>query len=484
MASTVAASSFEGDKAELYRHRLHRYVTTMRNGQADRVPIRPFLAEFCGRYAGYDCMQVTHDRDLAFEAVRRVAADFDCDALVGNMVYVWTGLTQALGLKYYGTPGIDCPADHGFQYIEPPRDKAWMKPEEYDHLIEDPTGYLYSVWLPRVSGEIGSGGEGASYRGTVALVKSAMAMWDYFLAFGTQAERMRAECAMPGALCGILKAPLDILADKLRGYLGLVQDLRNQPDKVLRACQALAPHLAHVAQASADPEKLLPIGHWMHRSCVPFVTPDHFREIHWPTLRPIVESLWAAGHQTLFYAEGDWDAHLNAFAELPAGSIIYHVDQGEIAAADYCLGERFCISGGVPNTLLSMGSPDQIRARCRKVIECVGRDGGYILDASAIVQNDAKVENVMAMLEAGREFGSYGGEPCADAPGPFGPEPGYVPTDMSNWSTERLPGVCVPWQEKVAELPFLRARPDLAQRIWENLDEFGYAFIWHCLVSF
>ncbi|MFG0251935.1 MAG: uroporphyrinogen decarboxylase family protein, partial [Phycisphaerales bacterium JB038] len=366
----------------------------------------------------------------------------------------------------------------------PPKDKAWMRPDEYDHLIEDPTGYLYSVWLPRVSGEVGRAAVGPSYRGTVALVKSAMAMWDYFLAFGTQAERMRVDCAMPGALCGILKAPLDILADKLRGYLGLVHDLRKQPDKVLRACQALAPHLAHVARASADPEKLLPIGHWMHRSCVPFVTPEHFATIHWPTLKPIVESLWAAGHQTLFYAEGDWDAHLGAFAELPAGSIVYHVDQGEMASAHERLGERFCLSGGVPNTLLSMGAPDQVRAHCRETIERYGQEGGFILDANAIVQNDARIENVKAMVEAGREFGSYGGEPCADEPAPFGPEPGFQPTDMSRWSTERLPGVCLPWQEKVAELPPLRARPELAQRIWENLDEFGYAFIWHCLVSF
>ena len=29
------------------------------------------------------------------------------------MVYVWTGLTQAIGLKYYAIPGIDIPADTG-----------------------------------------------------------------------------------------------------------------------------------------------------------------------------------------------------------------------------------------------------------------------------------------------------------------------------------------------------------------------------------
>ena len=96
---------------QLYQRRLKRYVTAMRKGKPDRVPIRPFVAEFAAKYAGLTCQQVTHDYEQAFAAARRCAADFDWDAVVGNMVYVWTGLTQAVGLKYYAVPGIDVPAD-------------------------------------------------------------------------------------------------------------------------------------------------------------------------------------------------------------------------------------------------------------------------------------------------------------------------------------------------------------------------------------
>ena len=103
-----------------YQSRLNRYVTAMRNGKPDMIPIRPFVAEFTGVYAGYTCQELAHDYDKAFAAARKCAADFDWDAVVPNMVYVWTGLTQAIGLKYYGIPGIDVPADTGFQYREPP----------------------------------------------------------------------------------------------------------------------------------------------------------------------------------------------------------------------------------------------------------------------------------------------------------------------------------------------------------------------------
>ena len=51
-------------------------------------------------------------------------------------------------------PAIDVGPDVAFQYREPAEDGAFMKREEYDELIEDPTRFLYETWLPRVSGEV------------------------------------------------------------------------------------------------------------------------------------------------------------------------------------------------------------------------------------------------------------------------------------------------------------------------------------------
>ncbi len=390
-----------------YAERLKRYTTAMRNGKPDRVPIRPFVAEFAAKYAGYNCQQVTHDYELAFDAVRKCATDFDWDAVVGNMVYVWTGLTQAIGLKYYAVPGIDVPSDTGFQYREPPEDNAHMKPEEYDELIADPTGFLFNVWLPRVSADIVAPNEPATYRSHLALLKGGMAMLKYFYAFPQQGARLQQECGMPSAIAGILKAPFDILADKLRGYIGLTVDMFERPDQVKKACEALAPHLLHVALTSAEPTKTLPIAIWMHRGCVPFVSFETFENLYWPTLKPIILEIVKRGYQVLFYAEGNWNMHLKSFAELPDGSIIYHVDKADIFEVHKAIGHKFCLSGGVPNYLLGFGTPDDVRACCKKVIDGVARDGGYIMDASAIIQNDAKVENIQAMTEFTREYGVY-----------------------------------------------------------------------------
>ena len=286
----------------LYAQRLNRYVTAMRNGMPDRVPLRPFVAELTARYAGYTCQEVTHDYNKAFEAVIRCCKDFDWDAVVANMVYVWTGLTQAIGLRYYGVPGINVGPDVGFQYREPSESEAFMKREEYDDLIEDPTRFLYETWLPRVTGEVSAKGRAVTYRNNLSFVKGGMAMLNYFHAFGPQVERMRRECGTVSSICGMLKAPLDILGDKLRGYIALAFDLKEIPDKVERACQALMPHLGYLALTGADPQKTIPIPIWMHRGCTPFISRQDFETIYWATLRPIVEALWDQGNQVLFYA--------------------------------------------------------------------------------------------------------------------------------------------------------------------------------------
>jgi uroporphyrinogen-III decarboxylase len=475
---------------QLYRERLSRYVAAMRNERPDVIPVRPFVAEFTARYAGYTCQEVAHDFQKAFDAAVRCARDFDWDAVVPNMVYVWTGLTVAMGLRYYGVPGITIPPDIGFNYIEPPEEKAFMKADEYDALIEDPTGFLYNVWFPRVCADAVRPGEPNTFRHNLALVKGGMAMLHYFNAFGPQIARLRAECGTVSAIAGIFKAPFDILADKLRGYVGLTMDMHTQPDKVLKACEALMLHLCHVGLTTADPARQVPIGFWMHRGCVPFVNPAQFDSHYWPTLKPIIEEFWKHGHQTLFYAEGKWHHHFDAFRELPDRSIVFHCDHDDIFEAHRRLHDKFALSGGIPNALLSYGSAEEVREFCERVIREVAADGGYIMDAGAIMQNDTSPDNLRLMTQLARDLGGGSGPgytvtPPEETQGPQPTEADRQRPGLAHpAATKRAPGVCVPWEEKRAELPEITGDEDLVRQVWEATDAFGNVFIWQCLLSF
>jgi uroporphyrinogen-III decarboxylase len=310
-------------------------------------------------------------------------------------------------------------------------------------------------------------------------------MTQFFWALGEQERRLREETGTVTAIAGMLRAPLDIIADKLRGYVGLVEDLHVRPGKVRAACEALMPHLAQFALATADPSRRVPIGFWMHRGCVPFVTPAQFDSVFWPTLEPIVREIWAHGHQTLFYAEGDWRRHYGAFAGLPDRSIVLHVDRADPFEAKRALGAKFCLSGGVPNTLLARGSPEDVRSYCRKLLEGVGREGVYIMDASAILQNDARVENLRAMTEATLEHGVCPRGRSVDAGGPepaaADRRPGaFVRRDAG----ARPAGTCIPWSRVRGALPPVAGDEDVCRRVWDGLDAAGYMFIWTVFLVF
>jgi hypothetical protein len=208
------------------------------------------------------------------------------------------------------------------------------------------------------------------------------------------------------------------------------------------------------------------------------VRPEHFSDIYWPTLRPIVEELWRSGRQTLFYAEGNWDYHLGDFAALPDFSVVYHLDQGDPATVFRRLGGRFCLSGGIPNALLASGRPEQVRAKVKEVLDICSRDGAYIMDAAAIVQNDATIENMRAMTEATLEHGVY---PRVRSAPPAMPCSAGPPFERA---TRTPPGAVVPWENAKGGWPSVTGDEELVRRIWAQTDGLAYLFVWHILVSF
>lgn len=251
------------------------------------------------------------------------------------------------------------------------------------------------------------------------------------------------------------------------------------------------PHLCHVGLTTADPARQVPIGFWMHRGCVPFINPRTFASHNWPTLRPIIEEFWRQGHQTLFYAEGKWHHHFDAFRELPDRSIVFHCDQDDVFLAHRKLHDKFALSGGIPNALLSYGQPEEVRAFCRRVISEVARDGGYIMDAGAIMQNDTRVENIRVMTDTARQYGVY-------SAGSYSPPTATPPCDLPSSVADRQqltglqgrpaphvrPGVCFPWEERLKDLPEITGSPELIRRVWEDIDAFGNMYIWQLLLSF
>ena len=50
--------------------------------------------------------------------------------------------------------------------------------------------------------------------------------------------------------------------------------------------------------------------------------------------------------------------------------------------------------------------------------------------------------------------------------------------------TKVKPGACIPWEEKLKELPKIEGNAELVKKIHEDIDTLAYVYIWHCLLSF
>jgi hypothetical protein len=60
----------------------------------------------------------------------------------------------------------------------------------------------------------------------------------------------------------------------------------------------------------------------------------------------------------------------------------------------------------VPCSLLQTGTPDDVRAHCKKLIDIVGKDGGFIMSTRSPV-DDAVPENLKALIDFTIEYSIY-----------------------------------------------------------------------------
>ena len=104
------------------------------------------------------------------------------------------------------------------------------------------------------------------------------------------------------------------------------------------------------------------------------------------------------------FAEGGYNTRLEYINEFPKGSVVWYFDKTNMFQAKKMLGDKCCIQGNVPSSLLVAGSPEEVKKYCRELIEGCGKGGGFILSAGASPENP-KLDNVRAMLEAAKEFG-------------------------------------------------------------------------------
>jgi uroporphyrinogen-III decarboxylase len=92
--------------------------------------------------------------------------------------------------------------------------------------------------------------------------------------------------------------------------------------------------------------------------------------------------------------------------DIPRGKTLWMIDQSDMTKVKQTVGKNACLFGNVPSTMLNLGTPKDVKAYVKKLIDTVGKDGGLIIGNGAFF-DQAKPENVKAIVDTAKEYGTY-----------------------------------------------------------------------------
>ncbi len=362
-----------------------------------------------------------YDYDKAAAAIKKYHEDFMPDFQTTSVAPA--RVFELLGLKFVDWPGGNLSEETPWQYVE----GVYMAEDEYDALIADPETFFRRALLPR----FGTAFEGmaglapawemmeattmlfsilpfadpAVLESVQRLAAAAQECLKWLTAIGGAGVDAAARLGLPRSTGGLAKAPYDILADTLRGTKGIMIDRFRQPDKILEASERLVPLVIDWCVRQADRADAPLIVFVLHKGADSFMSDADFRTFYWPTLKAVMKGLIEQGIVPSMFAEGGYTKRLDVIVddELPAGSVVWMFDQTDMVAAHRALGGRACIAGNVPTALLALSTPDEVETYVTHILDECATDGGFYLQNGAVL-DDAKPENIKAMLETARNW--------------------------------------------------------------------------------
>ena len=299
-----------------------------------------------------------------------------------------------------------------------------MKEDEYDLFLNDTSDFLIRRYIPRVYGILAPAA-------TLPPLNMLMMMLPFhnlatpefadMLEKLTKIAREAVEwqketaslvrelmdlgffCRQPPIMAG---APFDNVSDFLRGMRGSMLDMYRKPEKLLQACEMLCRIQLERIAALPNATEFTPSFMALHRGAHGFMSLKQFETFYWPYLLKVINALVDKGYTPDIFFEGDYNSRLEHLAEMPKGKVIARFDVIDMARAKEILGGKICISGNMPVSVLQVGTAEDVKKICKKLIDVVGKDGGYIMGPASSL-DEVNPENLKTMIDFTKEYGRY-----------------------------------------------------------------------------
>jgi uroporphyrinogen-III decarboxylase len=407
---------------ELFKERERRIDDAIQLKVPDRVPISAFGSFFSAKYYGFTCKEVMYDRDKAEQATLRFLHEFQPDTGENPFMFTLIGeQLESIGYNRLAWPGHGLDDMSPYQYLE----REMMAAAEYDEYLFDPTDFVIRKVWPRIFDVLKpfenlpplqtvtdymsvstfvAFAEPAIKKALEAIVNTGRIVRETFGAAMMFNQKL-VELGFPILMGSAALVPFDYISDILRGTKGAMVDMRRIPDKLLAMIEKVYPMMMRMglmAKWAGKKGVFIPL----HKGLDGFMSTDQFKTFYWPWLKKMIETFIAEGLIPMVLWEGHCDTRLELIGDIPKGKALYMFEGTNLFKAKEVLGDRVCLQGNVPLSLLVGGSPEDVKDYCRKLIDVVGKGGGFIMAPSTAL-DDAKPENVKAMFDATKEYGAY-----------------------------------------------------------------------------
>jgi uroporphyrinogen decarboxylase len=180
--------------------------------------------------------------------------------------------------------------------------------------------------------------------------------------------------------------------------------------KIAELCKTLMGNFLHEIGDNID---MIKIGDDLGMQNSLLMSPKMYREILKPIHADYISFIKARTKASLFFhTDGDVFPLIPDFIEM--GVDILNPIQtsagkmSNLAELKKHFGKNVIFCGAIDtHRILPFGTPVEVRAEVKRIIQALGQGGGYMLASVHTIMPDVPPENVLAMVDAALEFGRY-----------------------------------------------------------------------------
>jgi len=205
-------------------------------------------------------------------------------------------------------------------------------------------------------------------------------------------------------------------AQAMRGRVQFLMDLIDNPEFVQRIMQKVTQIIKHLTEIyldiAGDVIDLMEIpGDDYGGTNNLLISPQAFNRYIKPNLYEIVQLVksYRKDIAVVFHSDGAVAPLLESFIEL--GIDVFHplepLPANDHDAIKATFGDRLTFLGAIDIKKAMPGSVDDVEAEVRRRIHSLGKGGGYIIAPANHLQHDVPAENIVALYQAAKRYGSY-----------------------------------------------------------------------------